>query len=427
MKRLLNFLATALATTALSAGLMLAPTPAFAGVATLTGATGTSCDYTAVSIAPNGDITVTCGSTGSTATINIGTVGSLDAGLPSNVPIPVSCTGTGCSGVEVSVAINPARTGVSLIGVTTHTFASAGSQNFTVAGDGTTTIGNATFEVTLTSQGTATSTSPLLNGTKTKSIPIVDATAPGTLTFSPSVAAVTEGGPAITVSVLRTGSGAQAGTATVQYSCSVLPTGYTPGFSPAASGTLTWTGSDATAKTISITPTTVPDTVGGTVTCTLGGTTGGAIPDPGQFVLTVNKASGGSSCPTVADVNYDLSISSDTNQTFRLASLKTAAIKFSGLRTRPIVSANVTYPAPGENPPNGFQFAVSQCPGDFTNSQGSGCVAFSPRASATLAFGSACTLDPTKKYYLNVRFVNPSTGASTCKTINCGAYINLSY
>ena len=83
----------------------------------------------------------------------------------------------------------------------------------------------------------------------------------------------------------------------------MLPAGYTPGFTPAASGTLTWTGADATAKTISINPTTVPDTVAGTVTCTLGATTGEAIPDAGQFVLTVNKASGGSTCPTVADVN----------------------------------------------------------------------------------------------------------------------------
>ena len=292
---------------ALAAGLLaFAPISWAQGVATLTGAAGNSCSYTQVTTLPNGNITVTCGAAVNSATITIGTVGSLDAGLPDTANVPVACSGTGCNGVAVSVAVSPAVAGIDVIGTATHTYAGASTQTFNVGGTAPASgTAFATVVVTVTSRGTASTTTPDLNGTVSKNVAIVDTTAAGTLSFSPTLASVTEGAAALNVSVLRTGSGAQAITATVAYSCSVLPAGYTPGFTPAASGTLTWTGNDATAKTITINPTAVPDTVAGTVTCTLGGTTGGAIADTTQFVLTVNKAGGGGNCTTVADQSLE--------------------------------------------------------------------------------------------------------------------------
>ena len=427
---------------ALAAGLLaFAPASWAQGVATLSGAAGNSCSYTQVTTLPNGNITVTCGAAVNSATITIGTVGSLDAGLPSNVQIPVSCSGTGCSGVAISVAINPARTGVSLIGATTHSYTGTGSHSFTIAGDATTTVGNATFEVTLTDQGTASTTDPVLNATKTKSVPIVDVTAPGTLSFSPTLASVTEGAAAVNVSVLRTGSGAQAATVNVSYSCAVLPAGYAPAFTPASSGTLTWTGNDATSKTITINPTTVPDTVAGTVTCTLGATTGGAVADTTQFVLTVNKVGGGGNCVTSADQNLDVTLDPKISRVTATGSqLKTSATRF--LATRTYVggtSSAITQIGLSHSTANttalGFQVNVSQCPGDFTTSMGAGCgPTFTTRAPYSLKFrttagglASSCLLDPAKTYYINTRFVNPTTGATSCPSGTCGLYVNLYY
>lgn len=429
---------------ALAAGLLaLAPASWAQGVATLSGTTANSCSYTSVTTLPNGNITVTCGAAANSATISIGAVGSLDAGLPSNVQIPVSCAGTGCSGgVAISVAISPARPGVSLIGTTTHTFTGTGSQSFTVGGDATTTVGNATFEVTLTDQGTATSTTPAVGGTVVKSVPIVDVTSPGTLSFSPTLATVTEGAAAINVSVLRTGSGAQAATVSVAYSCSALPAGYTPGFTPGASGTLTWTGNDATAKTITINPTVVPDTVAGTVTCTLGATTGGAVADTTQFVLTVNKVGGGGTCTTFADQNLDLSTSPTSSRVTATGSgTKTAATKvaitrvYTGGATGTLSDVGLSN-ATGYTTSTGIQFNVSECPGDFTTTLGPGCGAtFSTRMPYTIRFTtvagagtSYCRVDPAKKYYINTRYVNPATGASTCAVgKTCGTYVNVYY
>ena len=420
---------------ALAAGLLaFAPASWAQGVATLSGTTTNSCSYTSVTTLPNGNITVTCGAAANSATISIGAVGSLDAGLPSNVQIPVSCAGTGCSGVAISVTINPAKAGVSLIGATTHTYTGAGSQNFTVGGDATTTTGTATFEVTLTDQGTAATTTPALNGTVTKGIPIVDVTSPGTLSFSPTLASVTEGAAAVNISVLRTGSGAQAATVSVAYTCAALPAGYAPPITPAASGTLTWTGSDATAKVISINPTTVPDTVAGTVTCTLGATTGGAVADTTQFVLTVNKAGGGGTCTTVADQNQSLVAGTVTRVTAAASGTKTSAVQIATVRNGATLSyIGLTYPAPGNNTPTGMQYNLSACPGDFVTTMGTGCGPYyTTRGSGTLKVTTAagnnyCRLEPGKNYYMNVRFVNPANGASTCASGTCGAYVAVNY
>jgi hypothetical protein len=422
---------------ALAAGLLaFAPASWAQGVATLSGAAGNSCSYTSVTTLPNGNITVTCGAAANSATITIGTVGSLDAGLPSNVSVPVNCTGTGCNGVAISVAINPARPGVSLIGGTTHTYTAAGSQSFTVGGDGTTTVGSATFEVTLTDQGTATSTTPAVNGTVVKSVPIVDVMASGTLSFSPVLASVTEGAAAVNVSVLRTGSGAQSPAESVAYSCSVLPAGYTPGFTPAASGTLNWAAGNATAKIITINPTTVPDTVAGTVTCTLGATTGGAVADTTPFVLTVNKAGGGGTCTTVADQNLSLASGTATKVTASASGVKTSATNVATTRNGGTLGyIALTYPAAGSgtNTPTGMQYNLSACPGDFTTTMAPGCGPFfNTRGNGTLkvtttAGTTQCHVEAGKTYYMNVRFVNPATGVSTCASGTCGAFVVVNY
>ncbi len=209
---------------ALAAGLLaFAPASWAQGVATLSGAAGNSCSYTQVTTLPNGNITVTCGAAVNSATITIGTVGSLDAGLPDTANVPVACSGTGCNGVAVSVAVSPAVAGVDVIGTATHTYAGASTQTFNVGGTAPASgTAFATVVVTVTSQGTASTTTPDLNGTVSKNIAIVDTTAAGTLSFSPTLASVTEGAAAVNVSVLRTGSGAQAATVTVAYSCSTL-------------------------------------------------------------------------------------------------------------------------------------------------------------------------------------------------------------
>lgn len=443
MNRYFSFSVARVITTAaaLAGGLSAFSSPGFAqGVATLSGTGGNSCTYTSVTTLPNGNITVACGAAANSATITIGTVGSLDAGLPDTASVPVACAGTGCNGVAISVVVSPAVAGIDVIGTATHNYSGASTQTFNVGGTAPATgTTQATVVVTVTSQGMAATTTPDLNGTVSKNIAIVNSTAAGTLSFSPPLASVTEGAAPVNVSVLRTGSGAQASDVSVAYSCSTLPAGYAPGITPAASGTLSWTGNDATAKTITINPTTVPDTVAGTVTCTLGATTGGAIADTTQFVLTVNKAGAGSSCVTTADQNLDLSTNPSASRVTATGfGTRTSATKVSITRsyvtgqTGQLSQVGLSH-ATGYTTALGVQFNVSECPGDFTTSMGPGCGAtFSTRMPYTIRFTTVgttgyCNVDPTKKYYINTRFVNPTSGASTCPSGTCGLYVNLYY
>ncbi len=449
-----DFLARPLA---LAGGLAIAALAAFsppavaqtnpgAGIASLS--TGSSCAYTSITTFPNGGVAVTCSGVAiSSATISLGTVsGSLVAGTATTATVPVSCAGTACNGVIVDIAITPAVSGLSII-PSTHTFTGAGSRTITV--DGTppaTGASNATVVVTLNSKGTATTTDPANVGdTKSISIPIVSASEPGTLAFSPVSAAVTEGGAVQTVNVTRTGSGTSAPTVTVNYTCAALPSGYTPAITPAASGTLTWTGADAAAKPITINPTTVPASTAGSVTCTLSGPTGGATASTTAYVLTVNKAStgGGGTCTTTADVNVDFSTGTLYRANFSMTAQKTGAVKFKASRglvqsdgsiiTQNNVKLSYSAPIPGGTAPSYYQVNISECPGDFTTTLGPSCGPFNFSGPARTNYASVLTtgsssyckgLDPAKVYYYNIRYLK-SDNSSGCSVGTCSNYVDM--
>ena len=126
-----------------------------------------------------------------------------------------------------------------------------------------------------------------------------------------------------------------------------------------------------------------------------------------------------------------------------LANLETASIKFSPVRGTRIPPANsgsfglLRAGVYGLNPPAGVQYQISECPGDFTPNtltppeRCGGYFASSSNASVNVSAAAVtniyvCKLDPLKTYYLNIRFVNPATGVSTCPaTKTCGINVNL--
>jgi hypothetical protein len=95
----------------------------------------------------------------------------------------------------------------------------------------------------------------------------------------------------------------------------------------------------------------------------------------------------------------------------------------------------LTYPAAGSgtNTPVGMQYNLSACPGDFTTTMAPGCGPyFNTRGNGTLkttltAGTTQCHIEAGKTYYMNVRFVNPATGASTCASGTCGAFVVVNY
>lgn len=415
-------------------GLLLAAAPTWAaGTATLAGATTNTCSYTSITTLPNGDVTVTCSTTApTTATISFGSVvGSLSTVMNSAATVPVNCAGA-CAGVQVGLAVSTTNVSLSAPSVS---FTAAGTQSVFANGTAPLTAGSAPVTLTVTSIGSATSSTPALNGTLTTNVPIVDATTPGTLAFSPTAATATEGGAAVTVSVTRTGSGSAAGDVSVAYSCTALPTGYAPTFAPAASGTLSWVGADATAKTFTITPTTIPATTAGSVTCTLGAATGTPAPtvSTASYVLTVNKASTGGTCTTVADKEYDLSTGTLSRANVLMGGGHTAAIKIKAqLGTTTSFTGSATWPIPGYASPSSVQVNIAECPGDFTTSIAPICgpryttTGFSTRFSSLNRVESwyCDNLDPAKVYYINLRYIT-SAGASACATTTCSMYLDL--
>jgi hypothetical protein len=423
---------------AATAGLLLAafaPSGWAQGVATLSGTTTNSCSYTTITTQSNGNVTVSCSVTATTtATLTFGSViGSLSTGANSNATLPVNCAGA-CGGVAASLAVT--TTNVSL-GTPTVSFTAAGTQNVIVNGTAPLTAGSAPVTLTVTSIGSATSSTPALNGTMTANVPIVDSAAPGTLAFSPALASVTEGGAAVTVSVTRAASGSSAIDVSVAYSCAVLPTTYTPTFAPdvTGSGTLSWVGPDTTVKTFTINPTTVPGTTAGTVTCTLGATTGGATASTTAYVLTVNKTGTATSCSTQADKTFDLS----TGSVWRITGLSLGPNQTGAVKIKPSIGTyttfllSTTWPVPSTFAPAGVQFNISDCPGDFTRTLATYCGPYYKTSNRTDKFSSTntspgycMTPDPTKTYYYNIRFVSPSTGLSTCSAASCAVNVDLS-
>lgn len=94
----------------------------------------------------------------------------------------------------------------------------------------------------------------------------------------------------------------------------------------------------------------------------------------------------------------------------------------------------------GQNPPEGMQVAISECPADFDNipagneSNPGNCVLYGDTSSIALKLRSGgsfapyeCRLDPSKTYYVNVRFKNPSTNQGTCSSGTCGVAVLFGY
>ena len=415
----------------------VAPSSWAQGVVTLTGATSPTCTYTQITTLPNGNVTVTCSAAANTATIAFGTaIGSLStAADPSSAQLPVSCSGS-CTGVQVALSVTSPAAGVSV--TSTLSFGAAGLLNATVNGSGPLAPGNATIALQVTAAGAGVTTTPAVNGaTINGTVPIVDATQPGSLAFSPASATVIEGGAIQTVNVTRTGAGAAAPTVTVDYACTVAPVDYLPAITPSATGTLTWLNNDATAKPITINPTIVPTTTAGSVTCALTNPTGGATSSTTPYVLTVSKNVAGT-CTTVADQTVDLS----TGITFRgVVNVgpgpgKSAAVKFkpnNGTKMSALI--NTSWLVPGTKEPTAVQVNIAKCPGDFTTVLGPRCGP-TYKTSDKSDFVSAVDrveswycdkLTPDTVYYFNVRYYNPATNLSGCAYTSCGAYVDISY
>jgi hypothetical protein len=137
--------------------------------------------------------------------------------------------------------------------------------------------------------GTGTAPTPPLGSTPTPPVPPppTPPATPATLALSASTYAVVQTAGTVAITVTR--SNGSSGAASVSYATSngtaVAGTNYT-----AASGTLSWAGGDATAKTVAVTVSTAPFSGSKSFSVTLSNATGANVGLPASAVVTITGA-----------------------------------------------------------------------------------------------------------------------------------------
>lgn len=268
-------------------------------------------------------------------------------------------------------------------------------------------------------------------------------TQPGTVGFASPASSVSANGSAATIAVNRVGS--TAGTvASVPYNCLSDVAGYNPSISPAASGSLSFTGDES--RSITVTPGALPSgTSRAIVTCTLGTPSGGAA--LGTFTshaLSVTQASSGTNCSD-GPVAATLDLASDDSRSkddIVFANGETGAVsfkatRFSFSRLRYLIYWSVTQ----NIPLNGWQASISLCRGAGYDAVPPGNEANPNNCRITDVFNEGgidistqapfkpyeCVLEPGRIYYMNLRWINPSNGGPGCPTGTCGMRNGLQY
>jgi len=152
--------------------------------------------------------------------------------------------------------------------------------------------------------------------------------------------------------------------------------------------------------------------------------------------------------PIVAQSNVPPGCSADKTYTVgqtdlqaqpALANMQTAAVRFAAVRgpnNSTSGSIGLLRVVAGMVVPTGVQYQLSECPGDFTANTLTPTVrcggyfvvsSATVKTNATSSISLACQLDPTKTYYLNLRYVDPVSGLSTCDNgsgRNCTINVN---
>lgn len=276
---------------------------------------------------------------------------------------------------------------------------------------------------------------------------------PGSISFSSSGGStVTDTASGVSVTVTRFGNSGTPTPASVSYACSATG-GYVPRYSSGAAGSVTITGNGT--QSFTITPTALPTGVtSSTISCVLSNAQGAALASPTSFSLVVTASGGGggggggSGCTGAAtDQFYDFVDQGGTRaKVIDLRNGQTASVRFPAKRVSEFgsrfgINFSITMPIPGyAYPVDGWQVAISECQGAFNSPPAgntlrpSSCGYFSKSSSGVVTTRAAdpfsswsCRLDPNKNYFLNIRWLNPTTTAPTCPTGACSVYIDLSY
>lgn len=280
-----------------------------------------------------------------------------------------------------------------------------------------------------------------------------DPSSPGSIGFSSSGgSSVTDTAPGVAVTVTRFGNSGTATTATVSYACSATG-GYAPQYSSgSATGSVSITGNGT--QSFTITPTVLPTGVtSSTISCVLSNAQVATLASPTSFSLVVTASGGGggggggSNCTGAATSQFIDLVGQSGNraQITNLRNGEIASIRFPAKRVSSFGSLlgtliSFTMPVPGyPHPIDGWQMAISECQGEFNsppagNTRPSSCGYFDTSTYGNLKTRAAdpfyawtCRLDPDKNYFLNIRWLDPSTGKSTCPAGACSAFADFSY
>jgi hypothetical protein len=153
-------------------------------------------------------------------------------------------------------------------------------------------------------------------------------------------------------------------------------------------------------------------------------------------------------CTTTADIQLTTVLS--TNQYFfhdgfgtALSGTRTGSVAFKAVSDYSSLGGGLKYSGSesvsamaGNNGSKNIQHVMSTCPGDFTNvaspngicsrygTEGNGGINWHTANSAIIAANSCGPLDESKTYYLNVRYVDPATGQTTCNPNVYGGLCN---
>ncbi len=167
------------------------------------------------------------------------------------------------------------------------------------------------------------------------------------------------------------------------------------------------------------------------------------VPPLGTISSSVSSVA---SCTTSADAVTDATKQGGGQYFFSLTGTKTMAVKFKP--EYDYGSGNVKYfgqvaaiTTPGNNVSKMIQLVVSECPGDFTKTastkgicsrygvEGGGNVSFGTQTSSNQGLNLCGPLDRAKTYYANVRYVDPSTGKTTCDPAygQCNTVVGITY
>lgn len=419
---------------------------ALAQLVTLKNNRSNVCYYTAVHIANDRTIEVECSTTKSPGTIGFSSTSATK--VPDGTPVALvvqrtenfggdtlaqarySCTST----LGYSPTYPQGQTGL-------LSFVGNGEQPFSILpGSLPASVPSATVTCSLSDVSGAG-----LGAARVFTLTVVNGSSgtPGAVAFASVSANTSDNGSDIPVAVVRSGSTGAAPTVTANYSCTAT-NGYVPTYpSGSSSGSLTFSANET--KSFVIRASALPTAVASAkVTCTITSVSAGAsIGSNGSYELTVTASGGGSSCPLNPNQLYDVTPRSDFYRATieGLRADQVAAVKFrpTDQTTLKNLSLNVA-PTVGQYEPLGMQVVISECPADFQNIppgnelRPANCglfgessqLSFNARSEAPYAFFQ-CRLDPSKLYYLNVRWKNPDTGESRCAQATCGANVNFSY